>query len=217
MSDENQLRSKIEDVLNTTLGFAKFSTFLLIYIGPATIFSVSTIIISSIIINESGRLLRSNQGLSRRQEYVLSTSKTAHIVIIVISSLFLLLTLLVFLCIPLFTIYYSSIFAMLSIILSIIMISIMFGNDLLTNMKWLLGVQVVNLLIWLIWIVMNGLSPPLLWILLFQKYILRDDRYQKNIFTMVKIFEEEPWEWEEFTKQEFYQEVARQFEAPGNG
>jgi len=139
-------------------------------------------------------------------------SRTTHIVIIVFNSL--LLTLLIFfrgLILEIGVIIIVFIIIMGSIILSIVLISIMFANDLLTNMKWLMVIQGLNALLFVIWSILNiGVGGGKM-ALFIKKYLLRDPQFQKDLSILSEaIVYRNKWDQVKNDK-EFLDKLRREF------
>lgn len=96
-----------------------------------------------------------------------------------------------------------------SIILSIVLISIMFANNLLMNMKWLLGVQGLNALLCVIWCILNLVVGGFRMTLFVKKYILHDPQFQKDLYIT---FEAIALPWDEYKDdKKFLQSLRREF------
>lgn len=96
-----------------------------------------------------------------------------------------------------------------SIILSIVLISIMFANNLLMNMKWLLGVQGLNASLFVIWCLLNLVVGGTNMILFIKKYILHDPQFQKDHSIMYAAI---ALEWDDYKdNKKFLQILRREF------
>jgi len=209
---DTELRSMTDSMRRMTVKFANDYLFLSVLLLPILIISASIIMIGSVVIHQSTKLLRHNQGLSNRQRYLLTMSRTTHIVIIVFNSL--LLTLLIFfrgLILEIGVIIIVFIIIMGSIILSIVLISIMFANDLLTNMKWLMVIQGLNALLFVIWSILNiGVGGGKM-ALFIKKYLLRDPQFQKDLSILSEaIVYRNKWDQVKNDK-EFLDKLRREF------
>lgn len=98
-----------------------------------------------------------------------------------------------------------------SIILSIVLISIMFANDLLTNMKWLMVIQGLNALLFVIWSILNiGVGGGKM-ALFIKKYLLRDPQFQKDLSILSEaIVYRNKWDQVKNDK-EFLDKLRREF------
>jgi len=204
-----ELRTMTKSMRNMMVDFSNRYLYFPVLILPILIISASIIMIGSVVIHQSTKLLQYNQGLSDRQRYLLTTNRTVHIVIIVLNALVIILVFFVLNNAPPHIAFIIVIMG--SIILSIVLISIMFANDLLTDMKWLLVIQGLNALLFVIWCILNIGFGGCQMALFIKKYLLRDPQFQKDLsilYDAIVYYEK----WDDYkNNKKFLDKLRREF------
>jgi len=204
---DEQLKALANKMKTTIIRFSLDYVFWLALVCPIIIYEASIITISSVIIDQSKKLLRYEGRLSHHQQYMLTMTRTAHVIIIVLNLVLLIIGVIGLIFQPL-VFFISVIISILSVILSIVLIWCI--NDLLpTFIRWItLGIQIMNILLLIIWYIMNFHVGGTWMTLFIKKYILRDPGLQNKDIDILKRCTSD---WNKYSQdKEFLQKLRKE-------